>query len=190
MKINLSTLLALTPAAVAALSPISVQAGQNYFLKLDGIPGESIDKAHKEWVEIQSWSFGVTAESSWTKGGGASVGKPNPGPFAMTANLSKVSPTLYSYITQGNAIPSVTLAVAKTTGNGTTTDFYTIKLEGVFLTGAKTGGSSSDGGQPTESFTMVFKTATWSYATIDAKGVVGKPTAFMWDVPAGTVVKP
>lgn len=186
MKINLSTLLALTPAALAALSPSSAQAGQSYFLQLEGIPGDSVDKQHKDWVEIQSWSFGVTAESSWTKGGGASVGKPNPAPFEITANLSKISPTLYSLIAQGKSIPSATLAVAKTTASATTTNFYTIKLEGVFLTSAQTAGSEGDD-LPTESFKMIFKKATWSYAPQDSKGAFGKPVTFTWDIPAGTV---
>ena len=188
MKMKLSALLALTPAAVAVLSPVQTEAATAYFLKLDGIPGESADKQHKEWIELQSWSFGVTAESSWTKGGGASVGKPNPGPFAMTATLSKVSPTLYSYIAQGKPIPTATLAVTRSTGGSAAVDYYTVKLEGVYLTSAKTAGATADAGLPSESFTMVYKTVTWSYSSLDSKGAAsGKPVAFTWDIPEGRV---
>ncbi len=181
MKTKLSTLLALTPAAVAALNPIQAEAA-NYYLKLDGIAGESTDKMHKEWIDLQSWSFGLTADSSWTKGGGASVGKPNPGPMAITFTLNKASPTLYSTLSSGKVISSATLAAAKNTSAGSTTDFYTIKLEGVYLTSAKTGGSSGDIAGPVETFTMIYRSAVWSYSTLDSKGTVsGKPVTFGWD---------
>ena len=45
----------------------------------DKAEGESIQKGKEKWVEIQGWDWEVEAETSWTKGGGASVGKPNPG---------------------------------------------------------------------------------------------------------------
>jgi type VI secretion system secreted protein Hcp len=41
--------------------------------------GESVQKGKKNWVEIRAWDWEVDAETSWTKGGGASVGKPHPG---------------------------------------------------------------------------------------------------------------
>jgi type VI secretion system secreted protein Hcp len=182
MKMKLSTLLALTPAAIAALAPPPVEAATSYFLKLEGIPGDSADKLHKEWIELQGWSFGVTAESSWSKGGGASVGKPVAGPAAVTASLSKASPVLYSYLSQGKVIPSATLAVSRTTSSSSATDYYTVKLENVYLTSAKTGGATGDGGLPAESITMVYKTANWSYSVLDSKGAVsGKPVSFTYD---------
>ena len=30
------------------------------FLKIDGIPGESTDDKHKDWIEILSFDFGMT----------------------------------------------------------------------------------------------------------------------------------
>ena len=32
----------------------------DYFLKLDGIPGESVDSKHKDEIDIMSFSFGET----------------------------------------------------------------------------------------------------------------------------------
>ncbi len=43
------------------------------FLKIDGIPGESTDSKHKDWIEVLSYSFGASQPSagaawgsSWT----------------------------------------------------------------------------------------------------------------------------
>ena len=50
----------------------------------DKADGESIQKGKEKWIEIQGWDWEVEAESSWTKGGGASVGTPNPGKLSQT----------------------------------------------------------------------------------------------------------
>ncbi len=55
---------------------MAVNAFVTFFDKADG---ESIQKGKEKWIEIQGWDWEIEAESSWTKGGGASVGKPNPG---------------------------------------------------------------------------------------------------------------
>lgn len=36
------------------------------FLKIDGIPGESTDDKHKEWIEIASYRQGVSQPASAT----------------------------------------------------------------------------------------------------------------------------
>ena len=40
----------------------------DFFLKIEGIEGESEDRAHKGEIEILSWSWGVT--NAGTSGGG------------------------------------------------------------------------------------------------------------------------
>ncbi len=44
------------------------------FLKLDGIPGESTDDKHKDWIELLSYNWGATQMGSATasSSGGAS----------------------------------------------------------------------------------------------------------------------
>ena len=61
---------------------MAVNAFVSFFDKADG---ESIQKGKEKWIEIQGWDWGVEAETSWTKGGGASVGKPVPGRIDMMA---------------------------------------------------------------------------------------------------------
>jgi len=38
----------------------------DYFLKLDGIPGESTDAKHKDEIELVSFSWGVTQHAEMT----------------------------------------------------------------------------------------------------------------------------
>ena len=34
-------------------------ASTDFFLKIDGIPGESADGKHKEEIDLESWSWGA-----------------------------------------------------------------------------------------------------------------------------------
>jgi type VI secretion system secreted protein Hcp len=47
----------------------------DYFLKIDGIQGESPDKTHKAEVEIESFSWGETNTGTALQGGGMGSGK-------------------------------------------------------------------------------------------------------------------
>ncbi len=44
----------------------------DYFLKFDGIKGESADAKHKDEIDVESWSFG---ETNTVGGGGAGGGR-------------------------------------------------------------------------------------------------------------------
>jgi len=41
-----------------------------YFLKIDGIAGESVDAKHKNEIEVQSFSWGEQSTSSGSPGSG------------------------------------------------------------------------------------------------------------------------
>ena len=47
----------------------------DYFLKLDGIQGESVDDKHKDEIQIMSFSWGGSQTSSVSGTGGSGAGK-------------------------------------------------------------------------------------------------------------------
>ena len=152
-----------TPLATAASSPASGPSGQ---LQLDG--GKPFP--------VLSCSLAVTAESSWTKGGGASVGKPNPEAIRFTKALDANSIALLKAITTGKSFASAKFTATSGNGNTATTMIY--ELTGLFVTSITHVGA---GGAPLEEISFVFKTLAWKF--IDADGV---ETKGVWDIPAGT----
>ena len=49
----------------------------NMFLKLNGLDGESMDEDHKDWIEVESFSWGVDNPASFAIGqGGPAVDRP------------------------------------------------------------------------------------------------------------------
>ena len=49
-------------------------AGSDYLLKIKTIDGESKQKGHEKWIELQSWSWGESNAGSSGLGAGRSWG--------------------------------------------------------------------------------------------------------------------
>ena len=160
---------------------MAVNAFVSFFDKADG---ESIQKGKEKWVEIQGWDWEVEAESSWTKGGGASVGKPNPGALSFQHHYDTSSSVILGYICTGKAFPKVELQVCKPIATGQPQTYFTMVLEGAFIT--KVSNSGTEEGDVLQRVEMVFKTIKIDYKPRNASGKLGTAKTFSWDIPAGT----
>ena len=173
-------------SAVLSLAAPSAFAAPKVFLSFfDKADGESVVKGKEKWVELDSLGFGIEAETSWTKGGGASVGKPNPGKLIIEKYLDTASNVIYGYICTGKAFPKVEIQVHKTTDAPAPETYLTFTLEGVFVTSVQNKVGTE--GIARETLSFVYKTIKMEYKPQDPKsGKLGAPKIFNWDVPAGT----
>jgi type VI secretion system secreted protein Hcp len=161
---------------------MAINAFVSFFDKADG---ESIQKGKEKWVEIRSWDWEVEAETSWTKGGGASVGKPNPGKLNFEHLFDTSSIVILGYICTGKAFPKCELQMMKTTGKGTPETYFRMTMEGVFIT--KVSNAGTEEGTVAQKVEMVFKTVKIEYKPQDNKtGSLGAAKTYSWDIPAGT----
>lgn len=85
----------------------------DYFLKIDGIDGESQDSKHKADIQIESWSFGVTQTGTHAHGGGGGAGRSNFQDFHFTTTANKASPKLMLASATGEHIKKATLTCRK-----------------------------------------------------------------------------
>ena len=74
----------------------------DYFLKLDGIQGESADSKHKDEVQIMSWSWGASQVSSVAGPGGSGAGKADLSAFSVITYFDKATPKFFKSIGAGN----------------------------------------------------------------------------------------
>jgi type VI secretion system Hcp family effector len=157
----------------------------NAYIHFDKVDGESVQKGKEKWVEIQGWDWEVEAETSWTKGGGASVGKSNPGKMHFEHYFDSASTVMLGYICTGKAFPKVELQMLKTTGKGSPETYFTMTMEGCFLT--KVSNAGTEEGNVMQKVEMVFKTVRIEYKPQDNKtGNLGAAKTYTWDIPAGT----
>lgn len=159
----------------------AINAFISFFDKADG---ESVQKGKEKWVELQGWDWEIEAETSWTKGGGASVGKPNPRRFTFVHSFDLASPVILGYICTGKAFPKAEVQMMRTTGKGTPETYFTLSMEGVFIT--KVAQAGTEEGSVSQNVELVFKTVRIEYKPQSPKdGSLGTPKSFSWDIPAG-----
>src|SRR6188508_3016246 len=88
------------------------------YLKIDTIEGESTDEKHKNWIEVFSFSHGVsqTGAGAVSSGVGRSAGKCDHQDFHITKRMDKSSPYLHKNICLGKHFPKAVIHLCKNTG--------------------------------------------------------------------------
>src|SRR5574342_107711 len=156
-------LLPILLAVIVSSSFGTAFAASDYFLKIDGIEGESSDDKHKGQIEIESWSWGVSNSGSMASGGGAGAGKVQFQDFHFTKTVDKSSPKLMQAVATGEHLRTVDLTVRK--AGGTQMDYYVIHLEDVIISSYSTSGGSTEA--PTESVSFNFQKIEIQYLPIN-----------------------
>ena len=77
---------------------------QDIFLKLNGIDGESQDAVHASEIDITSWTWEVTQDSTMRSGSGGGAGKSTVADITLTHNMDRSSPNLAKYCFTGKHI--------------------------------------------------------------------------------------
>lgn len=85
----------------------------DFFLKIDGIDGESADGKHKGEIDLLSWSWGETQSGAHAAGGGGGAGKVSMQDFHFTMTVNKATPKLIQACAGGDHIKSAILTCRK-----------------------------------------------------------------------------
>jgi type VI secretion system secreted protein Hcp len=168
-------------ALVGALATSSAIADE-MFLAFDGeIVGDSTDAQHPGEINLLSYSLGITAATSWTKGGGASVAKPDPGDFQFTMGFNRSLPTIVKYITTGKAARIATLTLrSDSVGSKPGFEYARYTFEGVFFTSV--GEGLAGPGRAVSAVSFVYKTLKLE---VFAPGTSGPVSCVLWNIPEG-----
>jgi type VI secretion system secreted protein Hcp len=152
-------------------------AAFDYFLRVDGIQGESADAKHKGEIEVLSWSWGETHETGAAGSGGA-AGKVDMSDLTVVTRVSKASPNLLLACASGKHIKSAVLTGRKA-GKGQA-DYLTFSLSDVLVSSYQTGGSASVE-PPMDSIGLNFAKLQVEYKEQKADGSFGESVKVGWD---------
>jgi type VI secretion system Hcp family effector len=141
-----------------------------YFLKLDGVAGDSSDAQHKGEIELNSYRI-MEDEPDATSDTGMSaqlapLGDNN---LRFLADSSKASPELFAKATSGDNIANAVLTVRK---GGKSSSYLTLKLSNVVLTSYQNSGT--DGNNAVDEVLL-------NYGTIQIEHNEGTPLKKGWD---------
>jgi len=160
---SLKTVAMATALASGLLAAPSSFAAVDMFLKIPQIPGESLDKSHKDEIDVLSWSWGLSSGTATKKlSSGACVQGLS---FVHYADIA--TPGLMMAVTMGQVLGPVTLTVRKP--GDVPVEYIKIVMQDAMVTSVSNGGS--DGQERlTENVTMDFSSAVFTYVRQDDSG--------------------
>ena len=157
-------------------------AAVDYFIKFDGIKGESADVKHKDEIDVESWSWGETHAGAASSGGGGGAGKVSMQDFHFVMKLNRASPTLMKACATGQHIKMATLSARKA-GKGQQ-EYLTFKFQDVLVSSIQTGGSEDADALPTDQVSFNFAKLEVEYKPEKADGSLGAAVEFRYDLKA------
>ncbi len=161
-------------------------AAVDYYLKLDGIDGESADHKHKGEIDIESFSWGASQGGSHSSGGGGGAGKVSMQDLHFVMKVSKASPKLMLACASGQHIKKATLVCRK--AGKDQQEFLKISLTDLLVSSYQTGGSGHSDVVPTEQVSLNFAKIEFEYKEQKPDGTLGGAVKAGWDVKANKTV--
>jgi type VI secretion system secreted protein Hcp len=158
------------------------------------IKGESADKDHSGWIEIDSWSHSITQPRSATAStsGGHTSERCEHGDMQFTKDIDVVSPLLYQHASGGTTFDEATIEFMRSDGEGNRVKYLEIKLKYVIIssvtptvgqTAAPGVAPSTDGKNlPSEQFSLKYAAVQWKYTQQKVGGGQGGNAQGAWSL--------
>ena len=145
------------------------------FLKIDGIPGESADEAHKDSIEVLGYSFDMTTPIDVAAG--LKSGRIQLSPLTIQKVVDKASAILTMACRTNMPIKEVTLELCRATGKKE--KYFEYRLSKAHVSRIHVVKNLQSGGLPIEEVSFVFAKIEWTYYVTDLK--TGKPHGSIYD---------
>jgi len=158
----------------------------DYFLKIEGIDGESTDSKHKNEIDIESWAWGETnSGTAASSGGGGGAGKVSMQDFSFTMKVSKASPKLLLACATGEHLKTALMTCRK--AGGEQQEYLKIKFSDCLVSSFQTGGSAGDI-IPVDQISVNFAKIEYEYKEQKPDGSLGGAIKAGYDVKANKKV--
>ncbi|WP_165244013.1 Hcp family type VI secretion system effector [Paludisphaera soli] len=157
----------------------------DYFLKLDGIDGESTDSKHKGEIDVESWSWGQTNTGDAAHRGGMGSGKVAMQDFHFVMRMNKATPKLMEVCATGEHIKKAVLTCRK--AGKEQQEYLKVTMSDLIVSSYQTGGSNGDV-VPTDQISLNFSKIEYEYKEQKADGTLGGAVKAGYDVKANKKV--
>ncbi len=142
------------------------------YCKIEGIPGESTDDGHKDWIDVEGFQYGCQQQvSGFGEGAGRTGGRVSYSEVNLSKSFDKSSPLLTQFCNNGKHITKIEFEFCLATEDKHVFLKYT--LEDVIVSSVSVSGGP--GGKPSESVSLSMGKISTEYTPIDGKG--GKQAA-------------
>jgi type VI secretion system secreted protein Hcp len=150
------------------------------FLKLDGIEGESEDSKHKNEMQVETLSWGVSNATSFSHGGGGGVGKAQLQDIHLTKKVDKGSPKLFLACASGEHIKSAILTFRK--AGKEQQEYLKITLTDVLVSSISFQDHAAGGDLAHESISLAYAKIETEYKPQKPDGTLGGAVTTGWNI--------
>lgn len=151
----------------------------DYYLRIDGVQGESTEKDHAGWIELYSYAWGAQVTTN-AGAGGAATGRATVDAVVVTFRLGRMSPQLFNLVVNGRRAQSATLHGVRTRDRPQ----KVVELEMANVTVTSYDSSAAAGDGATDSIALRFGSVTYSFWPQNEDGTVGAAVVAAWDARA------
>ena len=153
-------------------------AQSDFYLKIDGIEGESEAIGFEKQIQVESWSMGANNAGSAGLGTGMGTGKVAMQDFHFVMQNGKASAQIMLAVCKGNHIPQAILTCRKTGGDGTPYTYYKYTFNDLVLSSFQSGASQA---LPMEQVSFNYTKITLEYFQQKADGRVSLTNTISYD---------
>lgn len=143
----------------------------DYFLKIEGIDGESQDHKYKASIDVESWSWGETQSGTHAAGGGGGAGKVSMQDFHFVMKVNKASPKLMLACATGEHIKKAVLTCRK--AGKEQQEFLKITLSDLLVSSFQSGGAQQSNIVPVDQISLNYAKIEWEYKEQKPDGTLG-----------------
>jgi len=154
---------------------------QDYFLKIDGVDGESQDDTHKNEIHIASFHMGAVNQGAGHRDSGSGAGRASVHDMQLTKRADKSSPSLFAACCSGKHFPTATLTVRKAGENPL--EYLVYNMSNVFVS-AFNSNSHGAGDIAQETLSLNFSKIEMNYTPQNADGTPGAKIVKTHDIAA------
>jgi type VI secretion system secreted protein Hcp len=151
----------------------------DFFLKIEGVEGESTDDKHKNEIDVESWSWGETQSGTFSGGGGGGAGKVSMQDFNFVMRVNKASPKLMLACATGDHLKGATLTCRK--AGGEQQEYMKITMTDLLVSSYQTGGSAGDV-LPVDQISINFAKIEYEYKPQKPDGSLDSPVKVGYDL--------
>jgi len=155
------------------------------YIQMDGIPGESTDADHKDWIDLLSAGLSVHrpvagAHAGVTRAQGAA----DFDPISISKSVDKSSVKLMEAVAKGTSFKTVKIDFTTSYGGDKRVPYMKIELKDALVTSYSVSGGAE--GAPSEHFSINFSEIKTTYTQYDKQGKSKGNVDMTWKVEEGT----
>jgi len=152
------------------------------YIKFDGVDGESQDKDHKGWSDLQTFSQSITQPGRGATGAARRRGDVVLEDIICTRELDKASPKLAESMCKGKVFPKVEIHLTASYTDAGRKTYYAYELKNVLVTSYVVAGAGQSEAVPTETFSLNFEEIKVTYTECDPTGKAKGNVQYTWKV--------